>query len=72
MSFNKFKNNSYCVGGKHYSATTNIRQDITQFKKTDMRVKQLGGTCVTCKRNKSHIVSDQTIQAEGLGIFLNT
>ena len=30
MSFNKFKNNSYCVGGKHYSATTNIRGDITQ------------------------------------------
>ena len=33
MSFNKFKNNSYCVGGKHYSATTNIRGDITQNKK---------------------------------------
>ena len=33
MSFNKFKNNSYCVGGKHNSATTNIRGDITQNKK---------------------------------------
>ena len=33
MSFNKFKNNSYCVGGKHYSATTNIREDITQNEK---------------------------------------
>ena len=33
MSFNKFKNNSYCVGGKHYSATINIRGDITQNKK---------------------------------------
>ena len=33
MSFNKFKNNSYCVGGKHYSAITNIRGDNTQNKK---------------------------------------
>ena len=69
MSFNKFKNNSYCVGGKHYSATTNIRGDITQNKKTGASVKLLRGTCSSCKRNKSLIVSDQTIQAEGLGDF---
>ena len=69
MSFSKFKNNSYCVGGKHYSATTNIRGDITQNKKTGAAVKLLRGTCSTCKRNKSPIVSDQTIQAEGLGDF---
>ena len=69
MSFNKFKNNSYCVGGKHYSTTTNIRGDITQNKKTGAAVKLLRGTCSTCKRNKSLIVSDQTIQAEGLGDF---
>ena len=69
MSFNKFKNNSYCVGGKHYSATTNIRGDITQNKKTGAAVKLLRGTCSTCKRNKSLIVSDQTIQAEGLSDF---
>ena len=69
MSFSKFENNSYCVGGKHYSATTNIRGDITQNKKTGAPVKLLRGTCSTCKRNKSLIVSDQTIQAEGLGNF---
>ena len=69
MSFNKFKNNSYCVGGKHYSATINIRGDITQNKKTGAPVELLGGTCSTCKRNKSLIVSVQTIQAEGLGDF---
>ena len=69
MSFSKFKNNSYCVGGKHYSATTNIRGDITQNKKNGAPVKLLRGTCSTCKRNKSLIVSDQTIQAEGLGNF---
>ena len=33
MSFSKFKNNSYCVGGKQYSTTRNIRGDITQNKK---------------------------------------
>ena len=69
MSFNKFKNNSYCVGGKHYSTTINIRGDITQNKKTGAPVKLLRGTCSTCKRNKSLIVSDQTFQAEGLGNF---
>ena len=69
MSFGKFKNNSYCVGGKHYSATTNIRGEITQNKKTGAPVNLLRGTCSSCKRNKSLIVSDQTIQAEGLGDF---
>ena len=64
MSFIKFKNNSFCVGGKHYSSTTNIRGDITSNN-----VKLLRGTCVTCKRNKSLIVSDQTINGEGLGNF---
>ena len=72
MSFKKFKNNSYCVGGKHYSATTNIRGDITQNKRTGATVKLLRGTCVTCKRNKSFIVFDQTIQAEGLGDFFRS
>ena len=69
MSFSKFKNNSYCVGGKHYSTTINIRGDITQNKKSGAPVKLLRDTCVTCKRNKSLIVSDQTISAEGLGDF---
>ena len=69
MSFNKFKNISYCVGGKHYSATTNIRGDITVSEKTGMPVELLRGTCSTCKRNKSLIVSDQTIQAEGFCDF---
>ena len=69
MSFNKFKNRSYCVGGKHYSTTINFRGDITQNKKTGAPVKLLRGTCSSCKSNKSLIVSDQTIQAEGLGDF---
>ena len=36
-----------------------------------MPVKLLRGTCSTCKRN-SLIVSDQTIQAEGLGDFFRS
>ena len=68
MSFSKFKNISYCVSEKHYSATINIRGDITQNKKTGMPVKLLRGTC-SCKRSKSLKVSDQTISAEGLGDF---
>ena len=68
-AFGKFKNNSYCVVGKHYSATTNIRGDITVNKKTGMPGKLLRGTCTTCKRNKSLIVSDQTLNGEGLGNF---
>ena len=70
MSYNKFINNSYCVGGKHYSPTTNIYGDITN---TGIRigrpVKILRGNCVVCNRNKSLIVSDRTVDAEGLGDF---
>ena len=69
MSFIKLKNNPYCVGGKHYSTTINIRGDITQNKKTGLPVKLLRGTCSTCKRIKSLVVSDQSIQAEDWVIF---
>ena len=64
MSFNIFKHNSYCVGGKHYSPTTIIYGDIT-----NKNVKLLRGTCMMCSRNRSLIVSDRTIQGEGLGDF---
>ena len=42
---------------------------ILKLKNTGAPVKLLRGTCSSCKRNKSLIVSDQTIQAEGLGDF---
>ena len=64
MSFNKFKNNSYCVGGKHYSPTTNIHGDMR-----NNNVKMLRGTCKMCSRDKNLIVSDRTINGEGLGDF---
>ena len=69
MSFQKFKSDSYCVGGRHRSATKNIVGDITINKKTSKEVKLLVGKCVICDRKKTMIVSDNVIQAEGLGDF---
>ena len=69
MTFNKFKSNSFCVGGRHYSSTTDITGDITINKKTGKQVKLLIGRCSVCNRKKTMIVSDNVIQAEGLGDF---
>ena len=70
MSYNKFINISYCVGRKHYSPTTDIYGDITNTGISMGRpVKILRGNCMICSRNKSLIVSDRTINAEGLGDF---
>ena len=69
MSFQKFKSVSYCVGGRHRFATINIVGDITINKKTGKEVKLLVGKCVICNRKKTMIVSDNVIQAEGLGDF---
>ena len=69
MSFQNFKANSYCVGQKHYSGTKNIVGEITLNKKTSREIKLLVGQCSVCNRKKSMIVSENTIQAEGLSIF---
>ena len=69
MSFNKFKTGGYCVGGRHKSGTKNIVGEITINKKTGREVKLLVGKCVICNRKKTMIVSDNVIQAEGLGDF---
>ena len=69
MSFQEFKSDSYCVGGRHRSATKNIVGDITNNKKTGKEFKLLVGKCVICDRKKTMIVSDNVIQAEGLGDF---
>ena len=69
MNSQKFKPHSYCVGGKHRSATKNITGEITVFKKTGKQIKLLVGKCVICDRKKSIIVSDNTFQAKGLGDF---
>ena len=64
MSFQKFKNDSYCVGGRHRSATVKIYGDITS-----KGGKVLIGYCSICNRKKSMTLSDNTIKAEGLSSF---
>ena len=64
MSFQKFKNDSYCVGGRHRSATVKINGDIISKGS-----KVLIGYCSVCNRKKSMTVSDDTIKAEGLSSF---
>ena len=64
MSFNKFKSDSYCVGGRHRSSTVKIYGDVTSKGS-----KVLIGYCSICNRKKSMTVSDNTIKAEGLGSF---
>ena len=65
MSFQKkFQSDSNCIGGRHRSATKNIYGDITSKVS-----KVLIGYCSICNRKESTTVSDNTIQAEGLGSF---
>ena len=64
MSFQKFKSDSYCVGGRHRSATVKIYGDITNKVS-----KVLIGFCSKCQRKKSMTVSDNTIEAEDLSDF---
>ena len=64
---NKFKTNSYCVGGRHYSGTNNVHGFISA-----KGTKMLRGNCVKCRRNKSMTVSDATIEAEGLKDFFKS
>ena len=68
-SSQKFQSDSYCVGGRHKSGTTNIVGEIRNNKKTGKEIKLLVGKCVICNRKKSMVVSDNVIQAEGLGDF---
>ena len=69
MSLQKFKNDSYCLGGRHRSTTKNIVGEIAYNKKTSKEIKLLVGKCSICNRKKSMIVSDNVIQAEGLADF---
>ena len=64
MSFQKFKSDSYCVGGRHKSATKNIYGDLNSKGN-----KVLISYCSVCNRKKSMTVSDSTIKAEGLSSF---
>ena len=64
MSFQKFKSDSYCVGGRHRSAANNIYGDIASKGS-----KVLISYCPICNRRKSMTVSENTIQAKELCSF---
>ena len=67
MSFQKYKIDSHCVGGRHRSATTQIYGDLTSKGS-----KVLVGYCSFCNRKNSMTVGDNTIQAEVLGNFFKS
>ena len=66
MTFNKFKTDSYCVGGRHRSATKNIYGD-----KTSKGSKVLIGYCSVCNRKKTMTVSDDTIKTGTFSDFFS-
>ena len=45
MTFNKFKTDSYCVGGRHRSATVKIYGDVTS-KRSKVPI----GYCSVCNK----------------------
>ena len=50
MSFQKYKSDSYCVGGIHKSGTKNILGETTYNKKSGKEVKLIVGKCVICDK----------------------
>ena len=64
MSFHNFKGDSYSVGGRHRYATIKNYGDITSKGS-----KVLIGYSSICNRKESMTVSDNAIQAKGLGSF---
>ena len=72
MSFQNFKADSFCVSQKHYTGAKNTVGEITYINKSSREIKLCVGKCVICDRQKSMIVTYNTIQAEGLGSFFKT
>ena len=67
MGFPFFESKSYCVGGRHRSATTDFFGHTTSKDS-----KFLNGPCSCCNSKKSITVSDHRKQGEGLGdLFKN-
>ena len=69
MSSQKFKSDSYCVGGRHELGTKNIVGEITLNEKNGEEVKLLVGKCVICNKRMSMMFSDNMIPAKSLGDF---
>ena len=58
----KYKSDSSFVGGRHRSALSKIYGDITSKS-----IKVLIGYCSICNGKKQMTISDDTMQAKGLG-----
>ena len=72
LSSQKFKSDSYRVGGRHKSSTKDIVGEITFNQKTGKENEMLVGKCVTCDERKSMIVSNDVIRPECLiGLIKN-
>ena len=69
MSFKKFKTNSYCVGQNTIPIQKTLVERQQLIKKTGKKIRLFVGRCSICGRKKSKIISDNTVQAEGLGDF---
>ena len=54
----KFETRSYCVGGRHYSSTSNLDAYVTETAKG-----LIVGICTECFRKM--IVDDKNFKAEG-------
>ena len=64
--FNKFKTNSYCVGSKHYSSTD---PNSIEGSTAPNGRKYLKGKCSKCGKTKTMMISESTIEGEGLQSF---
>ena len=64
MSCETAKVDSHCVDGRHQSAAISIEGDVTKTLQS-----KLFGKSAQDNREKTIIVSDNTIAAEGLGNF---
>lgn len=68
MTLENFKNKSLCVGGRHYSGTTNVKPSTTIDKNGNIKYMAVG-KCSNCGRNKSQFYSAKAI--EGSGVLKN-
>ena len=70
-SYEKFKNKSYCVGGRHYTSTIDIKPKITYNKKTGKEVKLFEGKCsLSVKELKQELYQIIPFKLKDYKIFL--
>ena len=63
------KNILFCRKYRHHSSTIKIKPAISFDKKTGEKIKLFKCDCSLCKKTKIEIVSENAIEAKGLGNF---